>query len=155
MADSMKGRGTELASHLNGLGASAFYLASAILLIVSSALTIANTQKGFAITGTVSGACLIVRHPLHTRRMPLHNRDSSACFLPPSLQAGGAITLFAELFLIRTYKVRGTKTNLMRRQKIMIFSTLPIIAGTTIINHGYRCLLPLSFLYSTTKNPWW
>lgn len=65
MADNTKGRGTEMASYLNGLGASAFYLASAILLIVSSALTIANTQKGFAITGTVSGACLIVRHPPH------------------------------------------------------------------------------------------
>ena len=72
MADSMKGRGTELASHLNGLGASAFYLASAILLIGSSALTIANTQKGFAITGTVSGACLIVRHPLIIRPEEYH-----------------------------------------------------------------------------------
>ncbi len=147
MAD-MKGRGTEMASYLNGVGASAFYLASAILLIVSSALTIANTQKGFAITGTVSGACLIVRHPLIIRpeECRFTTYTQSACYLlPPSLQAGGTITLLAELFLIRTYKVRGTKTNLMRRQKIMIFSTLPIIAGTTITNHGYRRLLPFSY----------
>jgi hypothetical protein len=73
MADNTKGRGTELASLLNGLGASAFYLASAILLIVSSALTIANTQKGFAITGTVSGACLIVRHPFIIRPEECHS----------------------------------------------------------------------------------
>ena len=39
----------------------------------------------------------------------------------------------------------------MKRQKIMVFSTLPIIAGTTIINHGYRCLLPLSFILKYQK----
>jgi hypothetical protein len=57
----MKGKGAETWSHILGLLATACFLASAVLLIISSALTIADTRKGFAITGLASGTFIIVR----------------------------------------------------------------------------------------------
>jgi hypothetical protein len=39
------------------------------LLIISSALTIADTRKGFAVTGLVSGTFIIVRPQPHLQRL--------------------------------------------------------------------------------------
>lgn len=53
-------KGSEATSQLGGLLALALYLASAVLLIVSSSLTIASLDTSLGITGAVSGAFIVV-----------------------------------------------------------------------------------------------
>jgi len=56
----------ERLAHLVGLVASQLFLVAAILLIISSAYTIADNTKAFAVTGLVSGIFIIVCFPLST-----------------------------------------------------------------------------------------
>lgn len=66
----------------------------AVLLAVSSTLTIADTRKGFAVTGTVSGACIIVRHPPHPSKKRKKKKKATpqhtptVCFFLPRSPAG-------------------------------------------------------------------
>jgi hypothetical protein len=135
----MKGRGTETWSHALGLLATACFLASAILLIISSALTIADTRKGFAVTGLVSGTFIIVRPQPHLQRLKCCTKSAKRPTLG-TLQAGGAVLLLAEWLQYRVYSMRNAMRNAKAGQAVMLYSSLPIIAGTALAHLSFTCV---------------
>lgn len=100
----------EQSSQAGGLIALVLYLASAILLIVSSALTVASRDTSLGITGATSGAFII---------------------------AGGVVTFFAEYLLMSALRRRRVPETTKAAQGNMIWSAVPITAGGIVYTIGY------------------